>query len=113
MTVGHAMSFAKLRERVRGCAYARVHVRKGVESGRKTRRARRDKAEQKVEQSRIYFVKERGGGGEKEKEKAVSPLRALYMIYEYTGQIVNKKKNLQRKRKKEAKVDNNMYVTRK
>jgi len=40
---------------------------------------------------------------ERERKRAVSSLRALYMIYEYTGQIVNIKKNLQTKRKKGSK----------
>lgn len=46
MTVGHAMSFAKLRERVRGRVrvHACVHVRGGIETGRKTRSVVRERS---------------------------------------------------------------------
>lgn len=70
MTVGHAMSFAKLRERVRGRVrvHACVHVRGGVETGRKTRKVEREREARNGEQreTRVEFI---SCSKEREREK--------------------------------------------
>lgn len=117
MTVGHAMSFAKLRERVRGRVrvHACVHVRGGI-AGRKTRRVGAEEGrgegregredEAKWRETRVEFIsrpKER----RRALERLVNYLRMLYMIHECTRQMVNTKKKTYTK-KNEGKVDNDV-----
>lgn len=91
MIVGHAMSFAKLCAGVCVRVPACVHVHGGIE---RVDEKHEEWKENEVEwrETRVEFIscsKERKRGG-----RAINLLRILYMIYEYTRQIVNTKKNL-------------------
>lgn len=73
--------------------YARVHVRGGVESGRKTRRAGRERGGMESrQQTRVEFIS-------CSREKALSEHYTWYMRI-YTRHIVNTKKKLSSKGRK-------------